>query len=396
MRRRTAFFFRIDPTHIFGSGYPHPGSSLRIVTLAEMATRDSALLAKRQAAMKTPAGASVHAALQTIMTRRDGGQSTVELRDKRLKHIPWSGRVNAYWAYSLFSLQGRPVPLVPLAIYAVYSVLVVCIAVLVLEPNGQLSWFKNLKPEMKDVSSILGLAVFLILTFRNNSAYQRWYEGAQQFHNLCNAVNNAGRMVATVTPPKEAVDLLWYLVAALFSAKQQLRHPFSEQDYSILRTVLPQAHWADLEPRSDKLRWAMFRYGAIASTIDLPGKTAGKACEEVMKSTDPILNSFTQCTRILMTPMPFAYIAHLRSFLMLWLLILPWIFLGSYGWYSIIFCIAVGYGVMGIEEAAVEVEQPFGTDGNDVPLDDVAEPVFKALFEFLWCVDLISLIVALS
>lgn len=100
---------------------------------------------------------------------------------------------------------------------------------------------------------------------------------------------------------------------------------------------------------------------------------------------DPCTAIFTDCGRVLNTPMPFAYVSHLRAFLIIWLLLLPWIFAPGYGYYALILCFFVCYGVLGIEEAAVEVEQPFGTDENDVPLDAIAEPFFKGLYDFiLW------------
>ena len=52
--------------------------------------------------------------------------------------------------------------------------------------------------------------------------------------------------------------------------------------------------------------------------------------------------------------MPFAYLAHLRAFLCLWLALLPWVFVHSYVWYTLILTTLVCYGVLGIEEAAVE------------------------------------------
>ncbi len=212
-----------------------------------------------------------------------------------------------------------------------YVIFVVLLAVLYLEPNGMLNWFRGLRPEMQQVAQILGLAVFLILTFRNNAAYLRWYEGAQRFHDLCGLAGNVARYIAAVTTPSDkAVDLLWWLVAALYSAKQELRSSTAAEDFALLKSVLPPGHYNELELRKDKFRWAVFRYTATAARIDLSGKTEGKAAEEVMRAIDPMVNAFTQCWRILQTPMPFAYISHLRSFLILWLILMPWIFVASY------------------------------------------------------------------
>lgn len=67
----------------------------------------------------------------------------------------------------------------------------------------------------------------------------------------------------------------------------------------------------------------------------------------------------------------------------LWLAVLPWAFVASYGWYTVLIAALVCYGVMGVEEAAVEVEQPFGGDANDLPLDHMAKDTFDQLFHFI-------------
>ena len=64
-------------------------------------------------------------------------------------------------------------PVIPILVYMVYVVAVIAIGEYFMVNNGELESLKNMKPELKDVTSLLGLAVFLVLAFRNNSAYQR-------------------------------------------------------------------------------------------------------------------------------------------------------------------------------------------------------------------------------
>jgi putative membrane protein len=301
-----------------------------------------------------------------LLATVEGGEDTDALRIIRAEDPGPFSRVNAYWMITLFNLRARPFPFVLIVTYMLYVTAVIAFGQYYMSGNGELESLKTMKPEIKDVTSLLGLAVFLVLAFRNNSAYQRWYEGSVRYYELCGAVGNAARQVAAVTPPAFAADLLWWLFAALFSAKQQLRSRRSDADYSLLEEAMPGELWVDLSEHHDKFQWAVFKYGQIASGIDLPGKTSGKACEEVMKAANPILAAYNNCWRILRTPMPFAYLVHLRSFLMLWLAFLPWVFVGAYGWYTALLCALISYGILGIEEAAVEVEQPMGLDRNDL------------------------------
>jgi putative membrane protein len=65
---------------------------------------------------------------------------------------------------------------------------------------------------------------------------------------------------------------------------------------------------------------------------------------------------FSGCVNVFTTPIPLAYIAHLRVFLVMWLACMPWVFVILYGWFTIVLCGMIGYGIIGVEEAAVEGE----------------------------------------
>lgn len=75
-----------------------------------------------------------------------------------------------------------------------------------------------------------------------------------------------------------------------------------------------------------------------------------------------LLSALGSCSRLKHTPIPLAYVIHLRSFLVLWLGALPFIFAPEMHWWAIGVCIVVGYQLLGFEEIGVEIESPFGTD----------------------------------
>lgn len=225
--------------------------------------------------------------------------------------------------------------------------------------------------------------MFFVLSFRSNNAYARWYDGASRFFDICSLVNNGARQIAAITPTHEAIELLWWLFAALFAAKQQLRGLTSPSDYDLLRRVLPPSMWDELADRRDKFHWALYCYHRVATRINYGITTEDRGCQEVMRITIPMVDKYGSCWRILRTPMPFAYLTHLRVFLVGWLAILPWCFAISYDWWTLLLCAFAGAGLLGIEEAATEIEQPFGSDCNDLPLDYMAANSFQLVSEFI-------------
>eukprot|EP00747_Dinoflagellata_sp_TGD_P221082 gnl/TRDRNA2_/TRDRNA2_92972_c0_seq2.p1 gnl/TRDRNA2_/TRDRNA2_92972_c0~~gnl/TRDRNA2_/TRDRNA2_92972_c0_seq2.p1 ORF type:complete len:118 (-),score=13.48 gnl/TRDRNA2_/TRDRNA2_92972_c0_seq2:29-334(-) len=73
--------------------------------------------------------------------------------------------------------------------------------------------------------------------------------------------------------------------------------------------------------------------------------------------------------RINNTPLPFAYVAHLRTLLVLYLLGLPFALGKTWGWSTIPATFIISFSLLGIEAAAVSCERPFGRGTNHLPLD---------------------------
>ena len=81
------------------------------------------------------------------------------------------------------------------------------------------------------------------------------------------------------------------------------------------------------------------------------------------------------CERIRNTPMPFAYMVHLRRALILYCFTLPFALLDRFGWWTIPAVLLVAYILYGIEEIGVETEDPFGEDENDLPLERICQAI---------------------
>jgi ion channel-forming bestrophin family protein len=89
------------------------------------------------------------------------------------------------------------------------------------------------------------------------------------------------------------------------------------------------------------------------------------------------------CERILKTPIPFNYAVHIKQFLTLYLFTLPFVLIPvinpGFKWLSLPIVLLIGFALSGIEEAGVEVEDPFGTDPNDLPLESICSTIERDL-----------------
>ena len=85
------------------------------------------------------------------------------------------------------------------------------------------------------------------------------------------------------------------------------------------------------------------------------------------------------CERINSTPLPFAYMVHLRRVIIVYCFTLPFALVETFGWLTVLATLGVAYTLFGIEEIGVEIENPFGNDVNDLALEDLCGKIAKNL-----------------
>ena len=96
-----------------------------------------------------------------------------------------------------------------------------------------------------------------------------------------------------------------------------------------------------------------------------------------------LVDALGGCERIAKTPMPFGYLAQLRIFILVWLISWPFALAPEYGWATIPLASISAFMMLKIEEMAVQIEQPFGTGNNDLPLDTICVTIERNLLEIL-------------
>ena len=82
-----------------------------------------------------------------------------------------------------------------------------------------------------------------------------------------------------------------------------------------------------------------------------------------------LLGSLTTCERILSTPIPLAYAIYLKRLLLIYCISLPFQVVSTLHWWTTPIVIILTFVLLGVEEIGTEIENPFGEDANDLPLD---------------------------
>jgi putative membrane protein len=93
----------------------------------------------------------------------------------------------------------------------------------------------------------------------------------------------------------------------------------------------------------------------------------------MIKLLDILVDSLGGCERILRTPIPLAYAIHLKQLLVIYCLTLSFQLVDNFEWWTAFFVGLTSFTVFGIEEIGIEIENPFGHDANDLPLDQICK-----------------------
>ena len=218
------------------------------------------------------------------------------------------------------------------------------------------------------------IVIGLLLVFRTNTAYERFWEGRKAWGTLINTVRNLSRSIWITITEQEATDrqekivVLRLLVAFAIATKLHLR---SEKLDPEIADFLPKDYYEKLQTMNNPPLEIAFWIGDYLQQSYEKGCIHPYQLSAMLKLLDNMVDVLGICERILKTPIPLAYIIHLRQLIFLYCFTAPFELINSLGWLTPLFVGVIAFTVFGIEEIGVEIENPFGHDANDLPLDQI-------------------------
>lgn len=221
---------------------------------------------------------------------------------------------------------------------------------------------------------LMGFAISMLLVFRTNTAYDRWWEARRQWGQLVNVSRNVAIKIGAILPPEDQqtrADFARFLGAFSQALVAHLR---SEKT----RLALD----ATLHPELEDLHPDMHVPAKIAALMHQRVHRAYKAGamtgdQLIGLATD--LTAFMDicgaCERIKNTPIPYSYSSFLKKFIVIYSMTLPFGFVFTLGYIAIPVVMFIFYVLASLELIAEEIEEPFGMDTNDLPLDRMSEMI---------------------
>jgi ion channel-forming bestrophin family protein len=225
---------------------------------------------------------------------------------------------------------------------------------------------------------IPSIVLGLLLVFRTNTAYERFWEGRKIWGTIVNTSRNLARSIWVNVGTKTAEELaekksaLRAIVGFAVAIKQHLR---GSRDLSELETIVAPEHLASVNASINQPLEMAFILSRYVHKQYRDDRLHIQQSERMNHNIDELVAALGACERILKTPIPLAYAIHLKQLLLIYCLLLPFQLVAELHWYTGLFVALIAFTLFGIEAIGIEIENPFGEDPNDLPLDGICQGI---------------------
>lgn len=249
----------------------------------------------------------------------------------------------------------------------------ICLVMHFFDIDSKINW---------SVFSLLGIVLSILLVFRTNTAYDRWWEGRKQWGSLVNNTRSLAMNLHAALPTDDRES-------RLFFARHISNFCIALKDH--LRDGVKVSELVELEEReTEQINKVQHKPNLIAFWIY--HRIQRLYAERGLSDADMInlkphhhalVDILGACERIKKTPIPFSYAVYIKVYITLYGLMLPIGLFQDFGFYAILLTMFIFFAMIGVELMAQEIEDPFGLDCNDLPTGDIAQTIRKNVFELL-------------
>jgi len=242
------------------------------------------------------------------------------------------------------------------------------------------------------VHSTFGIVLGFLIVYQSSESSQRWWEGRLAWEDILTSIREAMRIMCSHCNGKRIIKLFGkYLVAFSITSKHYLRNEVytSKNPCTELGQVLPPNELKRLYKLSTRSRPMACLYAAqrISEMSIQEGLFTRPVARDINPRFIEMADHLGCCERILFTPMPWVYTLHLRTVLLGFLVLTP---LGLFDETPLpgvgqifAFTAILAYAFLGLEDMAVKIQNPFGPNPSDLPLDIFTLVAYKDVKEIV-------------
>ncbi len=231
--------------------------------------------------------------------------------------------------------------------------------------------------------SILGVILGLFLVLRTNTAYDRWWEGRKLWGKLVNDTRQLAIKLNAMLPKDAEEERTFFrkmIPNVTFAMKEHLRTSILVGEMDMVdeeskELIIKSKHRPNTVNNILFQRVLKLRREGVLSAEDL------FLLDKEIKGFTDIIGA---CERIKSTPIPYSYSMFIKKFLFIYSITLPVSFIWEMHYWSIPVVMLAFYFLLSVELIAEEIEDPFGQDVNDLPLNELCVKIKKNIADIFY------------
>jgi ion channel-forming bestrophin family protein len=282
---------------------------------------------------------------------------------------------NQTWFSQAFQLNGSVIPLIlpRLIFFAGFAELVAVLHFY------QIPFLEKI-PGQLTANVVYNLVLGLLLVFRTNTAYDRYWEGRKAWGTIVFNLRSLAREMRVRIPENEPEDsvtkttAIKLLAAFAIATKHYLRHEAIEESTEI-RDLIGETEINKLKETNHPPLEISIWLGSYLESEYRQNRLDAARILELNNLLNGMVEGLTGCERILRTPMPIAYNIYLKRLILIYCLFLPFHLAPELQLWTGLVVAVIGFILLGIEQVGSQLEDPFGYDLNDLPLDSICRSV---------------------
>lgn len=218
----------------------------------------------------------------------------------------------------------------------------------------------------------------LLVVFRTNTSYERFWEGRKAWGAIVINIRNLAQQLWTEIAESEEADaaekkaVLRLLSAFAIATKLHLR---GENVNDELRALVTPVQAKQLSTSSNRPLDIVFWIRCYLQQMLVSEKTTESQVDAANSMLNKMMESVSGCERIISTPIPIAYRVYLKRLMLIYCVGLPFKIIPDLSWWSLPIVAIISFLLLGVEEVARELENPFGYNANDLPLDELCHVI---------------------
>ncbi len=223
--------------------------------------------------------------------------------------------------------------------------------------------------ELTAIYSLIGFVMSLLLLFRTNGAYDRWWEGRKLWGAIVNDCRSVLLKITTrISNEEDKKEIARLFILYIYNAKNNLRAN---------KNNLVFQKYEDPSKDNSPVQVMKLIYIKLRE-LEKQGELSQGDLIQIDVNLNGLISSLGGCQRIKNTPIPFSYSIFIKKFIFLYVITLPIVFF-HFDYWAVLITTFVFYALVSMEVLAEEIEDPFGTDANDLPLDQICQTIKQDL-----------------